>query len=1182
MTAVQVRRALDELPSDLDSTYARILLRVNENEREVVRRALYWLVAAMQPLKLSQILDGLSIDLGRRCMDRDSGPVHGPALLDALGSLVMHDETTGLVTLSHASVKVCHILSLSSKCIPVLSVQEYLMAKSTCEKYPLYHIDEEDAHTQLALLCMCYVSICLKQSQQSSDCEALPQKSYLSWTYPDDFDNAPHPIQRRRPPFSLSDHPLLAYVQSCGFQHLGHVESANREVLRAIEALQSDVWLHSREWEQLCVRSKSWNTCWPTPKHDLVLFVLIGFAPAPLLRLYISRTQLGPKNGTNPLTYAASFRKIEHARVLLSKGVRLDREGWDPREHHPVLPLEVAARLWDHHMVHLFLTEGSPVPYELFERVVREHIEVPACVVSKLLQTDEFVEWATTVGDERRLLCVLDPAQYIGYKPSEEDLEPIERRLIQIGLDTSVRFEETSLRIAVRAGHVSIVKRMLSRNIPLPPDIILDASSPEMIRFLLRLGSDVHVVSPNGDTPLHLLEDRGGSDDERYLEAAQILVDAGCSPFAYNLAGETPLHVAVTGIPGRQSVAEYYLSSLDPPLPPDILLAAYSPWMIRFLLDVGADAGAVAANGDTVLHVALRRNCYDCAQCLELAQILVDAGCDPCSPNVQGETPFVVAAKSGHIRVVQYLLSLGIPFPSDILLSVVGTSTTPMIEFLLDNGADIHGTSSSGDNLLCVAITDSDALEDECLERVKVLISAGCDTHTCNASGETLFHVAMRHSYATVLEHLVSLDIPVPSDLKLSLCGWLGKQDQSRMIRFFLDNGGNVHAVTDDGNTLLHLAVRAYPEEDALELAEFLIRSGCSPCAFNSAQETPIHIASKIGSMSMITYLLSLGPSLPSDILLTAATGVLERMKMIRYLIQEGADVSATTADGDTPLHQLVQVHFEYEHDRLECVKILIDAGCDPRSKNRYEETPMHLAAKEGCISIVEYLLSQGISPPHDILFVSTARTIRFLLSKGVDIQSTAASYTHPLIYALYSCGSEEDILERVKILISAASLQNWCGESPIRIAAMENYISIIKYLLSRNVALPSDILLVAMPKDGYRWSRGQLFRFLIHEGADVNATTKDGDTPLHLILRHSVAQGRPYVRNEVQKNVCSSVEILLNRGANPFIPNADGVCAADLAKEKGQFFKDNFLRLVRNAIRTYWSRRTISSEIRG
>ena len=39
-------------------------------------------------------------------MDREIAPVHGEALLDALGSLVVYNEETDVIILSHSSVKV--------------------------------------------------------------------------------------------------------------------------------------------------------------------------------------------------------------------------------------------------------------------------------------------------------------------------------------------------------------------------------------------------------------------------------------------------------------------------------------------------------------------------------------------------------------------------------------------------------------------------------------------------------------------------------------------------------------------------------------------------------------------------------------------------------------------------------------------------------------------------------------------------------------------------------------------------------------------------------------------------------------------------------------------------------------------------------------------------------------------
>ena len=107
-TAKDIRTTLHGLPSGLNETYERILgaIDLQSSDGKVARRALVWLVAALQPLKLAEILEGLSIDLRGRRLDREIAPVHGYALLDALGSLVVYNEESGVIILSHYSVKV--------------------------------------------------------------------------------------------------------------------------------------------------------------------------------------------------------------------------------------------------------------------------------------------------------------------------------------------------------------------------------------------------------------------------------------------------------------------------------------------------------------------------------------------------------------------------------------------------------------------------------------------------------------------------------------------------------------------------------------------------------------------------------------------------------------------------------------------------------------------------------------------------------------------------------------------------------------------------------------------------------------------------------------------------------------------------------------------------------------------
>ena len=69
-------------------------------------------MAALRPLQLAEILDALSIDLPGRRLNCEIAPVHGNALLDALGSLVVYNEETDVIILSHSSVKVsCKLLA---------------------------------------------------------------------------------------------------------------------------------------------------------------------------------------------------------------------------------------------------------------------------------------------------------------------------------------------------------------------------------------------------------------------------------------------------------------------------------------------------------------------------------------------------------------------------------------------------------------------------------------------------------------------------------------------------------------------------------------------------------------------------------------------------------------------------------------------------------------------------------------------------------------------------------------------------------------------------------------------------------------------------------------------------------------------------------------------------------------
>ena len=141
-TGQELKEALDNLPTELEATYERILDAIDERrpEGKLARRALAWLVVALEPLRLHQIVDGLSVDLSLpKSIDRKTG-LSGTALLDALSSLVSYHEETDIVALSHFSVKVCLRISLHSSYLHSLFRRNFFVAVRQCRRTRSFHV----------------------------------------------------------------------------------------------------------------------------------------------------------------------------------------------------------------------------------------------------------------------------------------------------------------------------------------------------------------------------------------------------------------------------------------------------------------------------------------------------------------------------------------------------------------------------------------------------------------------------------------------------------------------------------------------------------------------------------------------------------------------------------------------------------------------------------------------------------------------------------------------------------------------------------------------------------------------------------------------------------------------------------------------------------------------------------
>jgi ankyrin repeat protein len=96
----------------------------------------------------------------------------------------------------------------------------------------------------------------------------------------------------------------------------------------------------------------------------------------------------------------------------------------------------------------------------------------------------------------------------------------------------------------------------------------------------------------------------------------------------------------------------------------------------------------------------------------------------------------------------------------------------------------------------------------------------------------------------------------------------------------------------------------------------------------------------------------------------TAAHG---RTRLMKYLIQRGADLNFTDLCKYAPIMKAVQ------RDRVECVKLLADAGC--ALDIVYEDiTVLFIALQNNCYNSINLLIDHGVVVTNDILHFDAYR----------------------------------------------------------------------------------------------------------------------------------------------------------------------------------------------------------------
>lgn len=252
----------------------------------------------------------------------------------------------------------------------------------------------------------------------------------------------------------------------------------------------------------------------------------------------------------------------------------------------------------------------------------------------------------------------------------------------------------------------------------------------------------------------------------------------------------------------------------------------------------------------------------------------------------------------------------------------------------------------------------------------------------------------------------------------------------------------------------------------------------------------------------------------PSVMLLEAAAR--NDVDEVRRLLMLGVSPDSTNEDGLTALHQCCI------DDSGEMMKLLIDFGANVNAKDSEQWTPLHAAATCGHIHLVRYLISRGA----DLLAVNADGNMPYDICEDeptldyIESEMAKRGITQEMIDETRAA-NEVMMLSDLRGLNDAVGdleFRDEQGATPLHIAAANGYVSVVEFLLDQHVS--TDVC----DNDQWQpihaaacWGHPDVLEMLVQAGADLNARTKNGETPYDICEDPDLKERILQLRSEME-----------------------------------------------------------------
>ncbi|PVD33503.1 hypothetical protein C0Q70_04759 [Pomacea canaliculata] len=725
----------------------------------------------------------------------------------------------------------------------------------------------------------------------------------------------------------------------------------------------------------------------------------------------------------------------------------------------------------------------------------------------------------------------------------------------------------------------------------------------DVVQYLVDQGVNIHQLDSQGLSLLHIIAKREQSlcQDQSINKLVKVLLDNGMSMEDRYPNDNTPLKLAAKS--NNWGLVEYLLLQGATVQSPDsegvfVLqrLAMYSEYndshrqLLQLLIKAGADVNVRHPSGDSLLHLSARvnnwsfvshivqeRSNYDLDELdsdgfnilHRLAQF--DRGAEWVEKGLIKEFKLDATCGNGDTCLLLAAKQEKWVFITCILKHILNKSSQPcnndLHRFRLDTSSErIHHTITS---LGIQNVQDCLPMLDKRDERgytvwhyaamkkqwdiIRELTECGVNTEHVDDEGLNIlqkmasdceYSVRGKECLTTFLKEK-GFDFTIKDDFGNTLLQLAAKNNNLQMVTLLLNHVDDVRVKDSDELPVLHRVVPMISKSISSECEKVvtrLIKSGAEVEEPSWDDNTPLHVAGKCNSRSLVSLLLTHGAQAEDTEdseeefsqdseesfsqeyeyeYICLARIVLEKGGKCDILSRRGETICEIAARnenwdimkclltrGTPPLrvHNTSLLHClaaSYDGDnQINVCDLLMEKGLSAETEDHDGNTVLHLAAKAGNWDLVKHLLQKGA-------------TCRTLDSNGFSVLHRFVSDMN-----IYADSRRLDVLDMILSSNVDVNAEDPRGNTAIQTAAKRQLLDIVDRLIDtvENFNTKDSDGFTLLLRLSQTPDNLSLCQHLVQEGADINACSTDGDSVLTLAVKN---------------DNWSVVELLLNKGAH-------------------------------------------------